>query len=204
MDTKTRILEGVAELFLAAGIRSVTMDAIATTLGISKRTIYEMFKDKEDLVMQVIEHEIMKNNRRLLNIVNATGNAIEALFLIIEGEHNRIQSLNPVFVEDLKKYISRIHECFYDDPKKIREFSVSYAILEKGMRENIFRNELAVDVVDSFLHELINFLHNSQRFRLLNLQKEDVLNNILLPYFRGICTSKGQELMDKYFNLQSI
>jgi TetR/AcrR family transcriptional regulator, cholesterol catabolism regulator len=202
--TKDRILNRARELFPVMGIRSVTMDQIAADLGISKRTIYELFKDKDDLVIQVIESEIIANNSRLLEIVAETDNAIEALFLIIEREHNRMIAFNPVFMEDMKRYLSRIHSCFFGDTKKIREFSVSYAILEKGMRENIFRKELAIDIVDNFLHELVNLLHNSQRFRLMNLQKEEILHNILLPYFRGICTKMGLELIDKYFNKLTI
>ncbi len=199
MDTKERILMRAGELFPMVGIRTVTMDYIAADLGISKRTIYELFRDKDELVIQVIEHVIINNNRKLLEIVAETENAIEALFLIIEREHNRMMSFSPLFVEDMKKYFSRIHECFFEDQKKIREFSVSYAILERGLKEDIFRKELAIDIVDNFLHELVHFLHTSQRLRLMNLQKEDVLTNILLPYFRGICTRKGQELIDKYF-----
>jgi TetR/AcrR family transcriptional regulator, cholesterol catabolism regulator len=199
MDTKERILMRAGELFPVVGIRTVTMDYIAADLGISKRTIYELFKDKDELVIQVIEYVIINNNRKLLEIVAETENAIEALFLIIEREHNRMMSFSPVFVEDMKKYFSRIHECFFEDQKKIREFSVSYAILERGLKEDIFRKELAIDIVDNFLHELVHFLHTSQRLRLMNLPKEDVLTNILLPYFRGICTRKGQELIDKYF-----
>ncbi len=186
------------------GIRSVTMDYIAADLGISKRTIYELFRDKDELVIQVIEHVMINNNRKLLEIVAETENAIEALYLIIEREHNRMMSFSPVFVEDMKKYFSRIHECFFEDLTKIREFSVSYAILERGLKENIFRKELAIDIVDNYLHELVHFLHTSQRLRLMNLSKEDVLANILLPYFRGICTRKGQELIDKYFNTLTI
>jgi len=204
MDTRERILLRAGELFPMVGIRSVTMDYIAADLGISKRTIYELFRDKDELVIQVIEHVMINNNRKLLEIVAETENAIEALYLIIEREHNRMMSFSPVFVEDMKKYFSRIHECFFEDLTKIREFSVSYAILERGLKENIFRKELAIDIVDNYLHELVHFLHTSQRLRLMNLSKEDVLTNILLPYFRGICTRKGQELIDKYFNTLTI
>ena len=113
-------------------------------------------------------------------------------------------SFNPVFLEDMKKYVTRIYECFYENNEKIREFSVSYAILEKGMREEIFRRDIQIDIVDNFLHELVNFLHNSERIRLLNLQMESILQNILLPYFRGICTRKGQDLIDRYFEAMTI
>jgi TetR/AcrR family transcriptional regulator, cholesterol catabolism regulator len=199
METKERILIRAGELFLATGIRNVTMDYIAADLGISKRTIYELFKDKEDLVIQCIEFQILKNNKQLLEIVAGTENAIEALFTIIEREHNRMASFNPVFLEDMKKYVTRIYECFYENNEKIREFSVSYAILEKGLREEIFRKDINIEIVDNFLHELVNFLHNSERLKLLNLCKESILQNILLPYFRGICTRKGLDLIDQYF-----
>jgi TetR/AcrR family transcriptional regulator, cholesterol catabolism regulator len=199
MDTRERILVRAGELFPVMGIRNVTMDQIASDLGISKRTIYENFRDKDELVIEMVEYDMLKNNRKMLVIVAETDNAIEALFSIIEREFNRTSSFNPVFMEDIKKYLHRIHECFFEDQKKIREFSVSYAILERGLKEDIFRKELAIDIVDNFLHELVHFLHTSQRLRLMNLPKEDVLTNILLPYFRGICTRKGQELIDKYF-----
>jgi TetR/AcrR family transcriptional regulator, cholesterol catabolism regulator len=199
MDTRERILVRAGELFPVMGIRNVTMDQIASDLGISKRTIYENFRDKDELVIEMVEYDMLKNNRKMLVIVAETDNAIEALFSIIEREFNRTSSFNPVFMEDIKKYLHRIHECFFEDLHKMREFSVSYAILEKGLREDIFRKELAIDVVDNFLHELVRVFHNSERFKLMNLSKTDILRNILLPYFRGICTRKGQDLIDTYF-----
>ncbi len=204
MDTRERILVRAGELFPQLGIRNVTMDQISADLGISKRTIYEHFRDKDDLVIQMVEYEMVRNNRKLLDIVANTDNAIEALFMIIETEYLRITSFSPLFQEDIKKYIVRIHECFFEDLQKMREFSVSYAILEKGLREDIFRKELAIDVVDNFLHELGSFFHSRPRLRLMKLEKEDVLRNILLPYFRGICTRKGQDLIDTYFEKQTI
>ncbi len=177
------------------------MDALALDLGISKRTIYEHFRDKDDLVIQVIEHEIIRNTKSFLEIISQSGDVIEALFLIIRKEHERFKDINPVYREDLKKYFPRINECFYQSNEKLREFSASYTLLEKGKRDGVFRSDIDIEVVDNFLHELIIFLHNSDRIRLMNLTEEAILNFILLPYFRGICTRKGQELMEKYFSI---
>ncbi len=199
METKEKILARAGELFPIMGIRSVTMDSIALDLGISKRTIYELFKDKDDLVIQTMEYKIIQNNHELLGMLNATENAIEALFMALNHEHGRMVAMNPLFVEDLHKYFPKIHACFYQDNQRVREFSIPYVILERGIREKIFRSELAVDVVDNFLHELAGLLHNSVRLKLLQSTYEDILKNILLPYFRGICTRKGQELIDRYF-----
>ena len=200
MEAKERIKERAGELFSSIGIKNLTMDALALDLGISKRTIYEHFKDKDDLVIQVIEHQIITNNQVFLEIISKAGDVIEALFLIIRQEHERFRNINPVYKEDLKKYFPRINECFYQDNEKLKEFSASYTLLEKGKSDGVFRSDLNIEIADNFLHELIIFLHNSERIRLMNLKEEAVLEFIILPYFRGICTRKGQELMEKYFN----
>ena len=200
METKERIKERAGELFSSIGIKNLTMDALALDLGISKRTIYEHFKDKDDLVIQVIEHQIITNNQVFLEIISKAGDVIEALFLIIRQEHERFRNINPVYKEDLKKYFPRINECFYQDNEKLKEFSASYTLLEKGKSDGVFRSDLNIEIADNFLHELIIFLHNSERIRLMNLKEEAVLQFIILPYFRGICTRKGQELMERYFN----
>ena len=200
MEAKERIKERAGELFSSIGIKNLTMDALALDLGISNRTIYEHFKDKDDLVIQVIEHQIITNNQVFLEIISKAGDVIEALFLIIRQEHERFRNINPVYKEDLKKYFPRINECFYQDNEKLKEFSASYTLLEKGKSDGVFRSDLNIEIADNFLHELIIFLHNSERIRLMNLKEEAVLEFIILPYFRGICTRKGQELMERYFN----
>ena len=200
MEAKERIKERAGELFSSIGIKNLTMDALALDLGISKRTIYEHFKDKDDLVIQVIEHQIITNNQVFLEIISKAGDVIEALFLIIRQEHERFRNINPVYKEDLKKYFPRINECFYQDNEKLKEFSASYTLLEKGKSDGVFRSDLNIEIADNFLHELIIFLHNSERIRLMNLKEEAVLEFIILPYFRGICTRKGQELTERYFN----
>jgi AcrR family transcriptional regulator len=204
MDTKERILNRTGELFQMMGMKSLTMDFIAVDLGISKRTIYELFRDKDELLLQAIEYWIMSNNARMLQIVNQTENVIEAIFVMIEHQHRQMASYNPVILEDMKKYFTRLNALMYANREKCREFSVSYTLIEKGKKEDIFRKELKIDVVDNFIHELINLFHNSEGIRLMHLNQKDALDNIFLPYFRGICTRKGQELMDSYINKTGI
>lgn len=199
MDTKEKILKRSAELFPLMGIRNVTMDYLALDLNISKRTIYELFEDKKDLVLQCIDEMILNNNKLLLQIIEQTENVIQALFLIIQQEEEQRRGFNPVFVEDVKKYLPELNISFFANKEKMKEFSVSFIMLEKGMREGVFREDLQIEVVDNFLYEMIGIIHNSERLRLLDPGKGEILNNIFLPYFRGICTRKGLDLMDNYF-----
>ncbi len=204
MDTKERILNRTGELFQMMGMKSLTMDFIAVDLGISKRTIYELFRDKDELLLQAIKYWVMSNNTRMLQIMNQTENVIEAIFVMIEHQQRQMASYNPVILEDLKKYFIRLNALIYANREKCREFSVSYTLLEKGKKEDIFRKELKIDIVDNFIHELINLFHNSEGIRLMQMNQKDALDNIFLPYFRGICTRKGQELMDSYINKTGI
>jgi len=176
------------------------MDAIAIDLGISKRTIYELFQDKDDLILQSFEYMILESNKKLLEIVEKSEHVIEAIFVIIEQQHRQMISLNPVFLEDMKKYFLRLNEKFYANCKMNIKLSVSYALLEKGIRERIFRSDLKIEIVDSFLHELINMFHNNEGIRLMKLSKKDAMDNIMLPYFRGLSTAKGLQLIDAYFS----
>ena len=182
------------------GVKNLTMDAIAIDLGISKRTIYELFHDKDDLILQTFEYMILESNKKLLEIVEKTEHVIEAIFVIIEQQHRQMLSLNPVFLEDMKKYFLRLNVKFHAECKMNNKLSVSYALLEKGIREKIFRDDLKIDIVDSFLHELVNMFHNNEGIRLMNLSKKDAMDSIMLPYFRGISTPKGLQLIDAYFS----
>lgn len=198
MDTKERILQRTGELFSLIGLKGLTMDYIAVDLGVSKRTIYEIFQDKDELILQAIEYQIRQNNLKLLEIVKQTENVVEAIFVIIELQFRQMNSFNPIILEDIKKYLVRLNVMYYANREKCREFSVSYALLDKGIKEGVFREELKLDVVDGFIFELANLFHHSEGIRQMKLTRTDALNNILFPYFRGICTRKGLELMDVY------
>lgn len=198
METKAKILEKAKELFFKLGIRGVTMDMIASEAGVSKRTIYEHFKDKNELLLESLECGINKKNEQYLEIISTADNVIEAMFLIIENENQLMSQLTPVFIEDLKKNIALIKEHFRPGREKHRGY-VTYRILQKGKNEGIFREYLNIEVVDNFLHDMANFLHSDVRIRLRDTKKEDIINSIFLPYLRGLCTQKGIDLMDKYF-----
>ena len=84
MIEKETILEEVAKMFNANGIKPVTMDYISMDMKISKRTLYEIFKDKDDLVMQVMQHEMKKADEKIKKIIAESDNVLDAIFSIAE------------------------------------------------------------------------------------------------------------------------
>ncbi len=203
METREKILQRASELFQMMGMKSLTMDYIAVDLGISKRTIYELFTDKDTLMLKAIEYQIMKSNKRLLELMKGTENVIEAIFVMIGQQHLQMSQSNPVVMEDLRRYSMRLQSSYYANREKCREFSINYNLLERGIKEGIFREELKIDLVDTFILEMIIMFHNSQALKMMNMTREEAIDNIFLPYFRGICTAKGVELIELY-DLKSV
>ncbi len=198
LEAKEKILQRTWELFRIMGMRSLTMDFIASDLGMSKRTLYEMFNDKDTLILKTIEYMILKNNIRLLDIIRKKENVIEAIFVIVEDLHEQMNSANQVILEDLQRYFVRLKTSYYANREKCREFSVTYHLLDKGIREGVFRKNLKLDLIDIFIQELIIMMHSSDALKLTNITREDAISNILLPYFRGLCTSYGLQLVDSF------
>jgi len=196
METRERILEHASKKFMSIGIRNVTMDTLANELSISKRTIYELFGDKDNLVIESLRFMILENNKQLLSIIENAENVVEAIFLIMKRQKEMREDFPVVFVEDIKRYFPLVQASFYSCKSDLKQFSASFTLLEKGISQGIFRNDLQIELVDNFIHELVSLLHTSERIRVLNPSDKDIFYNLLLPYFRGICTEKGLKLID--------
>jgi len=137
MEVTERIIVESGLLFSKYGIRSMTMDALAEEMGISKRTIYERFKDKDSLLRKVLAYSKNKSSEEAHAIIAESDNAIEALFRIVKMTVQQIRLLNPLFFHDFRKYHAKIFKEF-SDPGNIRDYSVTLNLLETGVKQKVF------------------------------------------------------------------
>ena len=101
-------------LFGKYGIKSMTMDSLAEELGISKRTIYERFKDKDTLLFEVIRYYKNLTQQEALRLIDQSDNAIEALFRIIKMTIDQMMRMSPSFFHDFKKYHQKVFKQLSD------------------------------------------------------------------------------------------
>lgn len=197
MEIKDKIVSGSSKLFFKYGIRNITMDAIAGDLGISKRTIYDNFKDKDELLKYCFEANTLKQNKVVDEILNNSENLIEALIKIIKHNVNNLKLVNPIFFFDIKKYYSKLFELKI---KKNNEKNINRItdILNKGIREKIFRSEINVEIVALLILEQYKLLGNQEIFPDTKFSKAEVFENISINFIRGIATEKGLLLVEKY------
>jgi len=197
MDYKERITEEAALMFRKYGIKSVTMDMIAGQLGISKRTIYEVFNDKDELLAGVLKSMTVRQKDLIGRVLGESGNVIEAIFKLLKimGEH--LQSMSPAFRLDMEKYFNSIRKKTeeMDDPLYFRH---NEELLRTGIKEGIFRKDLNIEMTNKCLFEVMRLSHKEDIFHSEDIDKRFVFRNFYINYLRGISTPKGLELINYY------
>jgi len=172
----------------------MTMDALAEEMGISKRTIYESFRDKDTLLMEVIRYYKNQSAEMADQLIDQSENAIEALFRIIRMTIDQMARLSPAFLHDLKKYHQKVFKEFAE-PGEIRDLSMTRKLLETGVKQEVFRADIHIEIVNHTIHALFDlFGHNSNMID-AGFNRKDMFENVLVPFFRGISTEKGQKLL---------
>jgi len=197
MDTRTRIMKEAGILFGQQGIRNVTMDYIAEHLGISKRTIYENFKDKTDLLRQSVYEASIVHREMSLKVFNEADNVIVGIYELAEFMRTTMKKINPAFFSDLKKLYPDIHQSF-NERSDIRNYSLTYTMLKKGVNEGVFRKDFNIDLVNEAWQQLISVISNKNFQDKMEFSKQDVACSLFLPFLRGLCTEKGVSLVEEH------
>lgn len=197
MEPKERILAKAHELFSRYGIRSVSMDDIATQLGISKKTVYQYYTDKNELVDAVFSH-IMEGNKEHCNVCREEGkNAIDEVVRSFEMVQDLLSQMHPSVLFDMQKY----HPVTY---RKFEEYRSGFLYriirqnIEAGIKEGLYREDIDVDVLARYrLHSImLGFDANvfpGNKTDLLYIEEQ-----LMLHFLHGIATPKGQKLLLKH------
>jgi TetR/AcrR family transcriptional regulator, cholesterol catabolism regulator len=197
MENEERIITKSHELFMRYGIRSVSMDDIAYHLGISKKTIYQSFADKEALVEAVLNIEIQRNHCECEAHKNLKENAIHEMFLSLDAMQEMFKQLNPSIIHDLQKY----HPNSFQKLNKHKgEFF--YAIirgnLELGITEGLYRSEINTDILAKYHLESVFIPFNTDVFPSNKYNVSSVKKEILENFLYGIATLKGIKKIEYY------
>ncbi len=195
MEIRDKIIKEAGILFTSNGIRQVTMDAIANEMGISKRTIYENFKDKNDLLMNILTDGMISHKKKAIEIMNNASNVIEALFLFGEYNQDVMEKINPLFFSDMKKYHLQVSQALMSNGQ-IRNYEITYTVLKRGVNEGIFRKEIDLDIANLFIHHIMDFFQKHEIQEKCNHQA--IFLSVHLPYLRGLCTNKGTDLLKNF------
>jgi AcrR family transcriptional regulator len=195
MDIQQRIVEEATRQFFQYGIRNVTMDGIAAALGMSKRTVYETFKDKTTLVYACLEVLSEKRKKRNKEICTPSQNVIETIFSFMKEGIKAINAINPVFFRDMEKFYPNYWSSLREKSEK-EALGLSKGLLRKGIKEELFRSDISIPIVAKLFQEQMNLLADEKVFPRDEFSYADVFQNLTINFMRGISTKKGIELIE--------
>ncbi len=175
------------------------MDELAAALGISKRTIYENYKDKEDILLSVLTHLKEQRDATFKEFLSKCENVVEVFIKIIEIQQSTPYA-SPKFYEDIYKYYPQISKLIQEDIERKNVYSRSF--LQEGIKQGYIRKDLNVEVA-AFLVEESSYTY----LRASYLEKPpfsfpELLYTMMINFVRGISTEKGIKIIDDYLEKQ--
>ncbi len=197
MDIKDRIKQKAHELYRQYGVKSVTMDEIAAQLGVSKKTIYHSFSDKNELVDEVIADMLNFNKSCCIDYQQKSSNAVHEVYLAMDVLQIIFDNMNPSILYD----IERNHPVTF---QKFKEFKYGFLFqavkenIQRGKKEELYRSEINPEVVakvrlETMMLPFNEHLFPKNKFSLVTLQQE-----LIEYYLFGIVSQKGYKLLIKY------
>ena len=179
------------------GIRSVSMDDIANALGMSKKTIYQYFADKDDLVAAVVEEVIRFNQQCCTNDRAIAKDAVHEIFLAMQMMQEMFENMNPSILYDLEKFHPKAFKLFQDHKYNFL-FHVLKENFERGIREELYRKDMEMEVLIKARLESMMLAFNQQIFPKNKYRLVDLETQLTEHYLFGIASLKGHKLILKY------
>jgi len=199
VEVKERILQTAEELFLKYGIKSITMDEIARQLAISKKTIYQYYQDKDEIVYLVTQMRLGRDQQDLCEVFSASANAVEELLRVSEHLRVTTSSTTPSLLYDLQKFHPRAWKIFLNHKRHFILVRITNN-LERGVKEGLYRPDIRIDILARLRIEQIQLAFDTQVFPIDQFNFIDVQTHFLDVFLRGIVTEKGLQVMQQYQN----
>jgi AcrR family transcriptional regulator len=199
MDPKERILVKSNELFNRYGIRSVSMDDIAAQLSMSKKTLYQYYTDKDELVNAVFDIVLTTNRAHCTDCAKRGDNAIHEVFLSFDVVEEMLKTMNPSLLFDMQKYHPSAFKKF-DDFRNGFLYKIIKANLDRGIKEELYRMEIDTDILTRYRLHSVLLSFNPEVFSSVKSNAIYIEQQLLECFLYGLVTTKGLKLVQKYKN----
>ena len=182
-ELKGKILVTAMSLFKREGIKRIKMDDIAQALSISKRTLYETYENKEQLLCEGVIYEHQLRQEQLRQFTEQAENEIEVVMEFIRQEIVLLGGVNPLFFSELAKY-ERVVELLNEEHEQKRLHSMEF--VKRGVEKGYFRSDINYDIVTKMSDAVVQHVMMTRMYEEYPLS--EIFRNHVDILFRGICT----------------
>ena len=188
---KGRIMETAMKAFAERGVKAVKMDDIAQMLSISKRTLYEIYEDKEELLYQGIIHFDQEGKQSMSAFIKEASSVMDIILETYQRRVVRTGAVNPLFYDDIQKYPKVVA---YLNKEREHAYEQLLSFLIRGVREGYFRENVDYELVAQMFNAINTYVMNQHLLSRYSVQQ--VFANMLLIPLRGFCTPKGLQVIE--------
>jgi len=176
------------------------MDDIARHLGMSKKTIYQFFKDKDELVTALVKKKLQEDEEQMAAIISKSGNVIEEMIAMMKCSEDIFSRINPIVVHDLQKYHAEAWRNFQRFKSDVLEQTLR-ELLEKGIKQGYIRPDIDVKVLAKMRVAQVEMGFNQQIYPVAEFNTWRVPYQLMEHFNYGICTLKGYKLLNQHKNI---
>ena len=194
MEKDQKFLEKAAQIFLENGAKTVSMDDLAREFGVSKKTLYLIYKNKDELLEDVLQHSTNKVLQVIKNLDEKIDNAIDRMFERDEEIERIASTNNSIMLKQLIKYYPDLFS------KHMLLFSEKFAEIiahniERGRKQGYYREDFEAKLYAKMYFQLVMSYDSSPYIDTSTITKQEYHQEALKLYMNAITTEKGRQFM---------
>jgi AcrR family transcriptional regulator len=198
-STKSRLIAHAATLFAKNGCKAITMDDIANSMGISKRTIYENFSDKKSLLEACLRYFFERRELEVKQILQSSDHLIAAIFKLLDNTSKVFYQLQFNLFNEIQKYYPETYN------NTVRVYKQQFIentdkLLQKGIIDGIVRKEVNPSIMAIFINEASILILHKDVFADYGFEKKNVMHDCMSCLTRGMFTEKGVRILDEHID----
>ena len=192
METREKILDIAREQFSKYGVRTVTMEDLARAAGISKKTIYQEFEDKKDLVKEVFARILEEDRKKMIQIQEGEDKVIEHLVEMSQMMRERLTSINPLVIVEVQKYFPQAWKIFEEFKTQCMQEDL-IKVMDRGIELGYFRPEIDSKIMAKVRINQITSAFDPENFTNPNFNFVEEQMVLMDHFLHGIFTEKGRQ-----------
>ena len=189
---REKIIDISMRAFAEKGVRAVKMDNVAQSMSISKRTIYEIFGTKENLLFEGVRYFNQQRMEKTEKAVSQMDNVMDVLLYVYYQKVDEFKEVNPVFYSDLRRYPEIVDYLKLESEKSkqaLKEF------IRRGISEGYFRSDVNIELLSMMIDSMTDLIMKNELYKSYTM--DEIFRHIVFVSIRGICTLKGVERLDE-------
>lgn len=193
-ESYNKLLEAIFPIITANGLKATTMDGVAASLSMSKRTLYEIFGSKSEMLSAVI-HYFHERHKKVVERIFLTSNSVmEAIYRALLINKKAMREFSVEFFRDMDSYYKELRG-LYESESNCWNEKMMYAI-NLGVEQGVFRQDVNYPITLRMMSIQMESLKRMEEFFPPDVKLQDALDTIIVGFLRSIASPKGMEILD--------